>query len=812
MTNIPESYKCTLGNCRPENQCHQRKEPQAAPLRKQRNLNEYIIARTENLPVTNDFKKDFSRPFINDFKNLEIDQMLPFYINNKDNLKFANVNINSVRHKFPPLAEVLGRSMIDILSIQETKLDDSFPDSQFSVLGYQLHRKDHRSNSGGLMMLIRDDLPQQRRQDLENVQATSGRIELMVIETMIYNEIWLMFNLYKQPKVKNSCIIEVLEYLIDKCRQNANNILLFGDLNINMMNPNNCLKPVFDVLGVKNLVTLPTCFKSNEHTLIDLLVTNVPKRLQNVTCIDCELSDCHKMVCWATKMKAPGKINKVIQYRSYKNFDESKFKQELASVPFHVSEIFDNTDDSYWFCHKLLVNIINEHAPPKTRQVKYKQVPYMNSGLRKSINVRNMLRRKFEKCKTHENWIRYKTHRNQVSYLRRKSLQLYIKSRCNQSAKGNGKEFWTTIKPLISFKNKGGSSNITLLEGGKIINNPVDVVDVLNKYYVSATENIGLPDKITGNASLNDITKLHDNKECITTIRNHMKNDSSFKFSRVSSSLIYEKLNGININKSTGHDMIPPKLIKLGAKELCVPITYLINKCIETSTFPKYLKLGEITPVFKKENMLDKRNYRPISTLPCLSKIFEGVFVEQLQAYFEDIFSPYMSGFRKNHNCQSVLLLYVENCKASIDCNNIYGSLLTDLSMAFDCLPHGLLISKLKAYGVCEEACMLIANYFQGRMQRVKIGNNKSDWMEISKGCPQGSLFGPLAYNIFSNDLLLSIQNICDIYNYADDNSIGYSANTVAEVTDKLNSVASLMMEWFESNSLQANPNKFHYS
>ena len=106
---------------------------------------------------------------------------------------------------------------------------------------------------------------------------------------------------------------------------------------------------------------------------------------------------------------------------------------------------------------------------------------------------------------------------------------------------------------------------------------------------------------------------------------------------------------------------------------------------------------------------------------------------------------------------------------------------------------------------------MLIANYFQGRLQRVKIGNNKSVRMDISKGCPQGSLFGPLAYNIFSNDLLLSIQNICDIYNYAYDNSIGYSANTVAEVTDKLNSVASLMMEWFESNSLQANPNKFQF-
>ena len=103
--------------------------------------------------------------------------------------------------------------------------------------------------------------------------------------------------------------------------------------------------------------------------------------------------------------------------------------------------------------------------------------------------------------------------------------------------------------------------------------------------------------------------------------------------------------------------------------------------------------------------MLDKRNYRPISTLPCLSKIFEDVFGEQLQAYFEVIFPPFMSDFHKNHNCQGVLLRYVENCKTSIHQNDNHGSLLTDLSMTFDCLVHGLLI-KLKSYGVCEEACM----------------------------------------------------------------------------------------------------------
>ena len=69
----------------------------------------------------------------------------------------------------------------------------------------------------------------------------------------------------------------------------------------------------------------------------------------------------------------------------------------------------------------------------------------------------------------------------------------------------------------------------------------------------------------------------------------------------------------MNINKSTGHDMIPPKLVRLGAQQLCIPITYLINKSIETSTFPESLKLGEITPVFKNDNMLIKKNYRTIN-------------------------------------------------------------------------------------------------------------------------------------------------------------------------------------------------------
>ena len=339
-----------------------------------------------NSVLIDDFKLDFSENFNhveenivmkgqtglkgNILNNIEMNQILPFYLKNKENLKCVNININSIRYKFAPLADVLSRSVIDILSVQESKLDDSFPDALFSVPGFKLHRKDHQSKSGGLLMLIRDDLPQQRRLDLESVQADSGRIELLAIEIIINREKWLMFNMYKQPQVKNNHIIETLESIINQGLNEVKNLMLFGDLNVNMLKPNNSLKAVFDILGIRNLVSTPTCNKGNESTLIDLLVTNVPKRIQNVTCIESELSDCNKMICWATKQKVPIKVNKVIKYRSYKHFNEQKFQQDLNDAPFHVSEIFENIDDSYWFCNRLIVNIIDNNAPQKTKKIK----------------------------------------------------------------------------------------------------------------------------------------------------------------------------------------------------------------------------------------------------------------------------------------------------------------------------------------------------------------------------------------------------------------------------------------------------------
>lgn len=733
-----------------------------------------------------------------------------FYVKNQCNLKIAHINVNSIRHKFHPLSEMLTKSYIDVLFVQETKLNNSFPCGQFSINQFITYRQDVTCNCGGIMAIVRADIPQRRRLDLESGNnASTGRIEMMVLELTIKREKWLLCSLYKQPKVSDSNFKDILENVITKLGQDGRNFLIIGDFNVNTLKQN-CLKQLFDLNGVKNVVNVPTCFKSDQPTCIDLAVTNVHKRLQNVVALDVGLSDFHHMICLATKCYVPQRKKQCITYRSYKHFDQSKYLDDLSVAPFHVCEIFDNLDDAYWYSTTLLHGIIDEHAPVKYRIVKCNQIPYMNSSLRKAMNVRDALRRKYHKFKTTENWSRYRTQRNHVTTLRRQSLMKYMKSKCTSlKPDANSVDFWRVIKPLIS-DNVKISNDITLMESDTVENNQDKVSAILNNYFVHIADGIGQPDCITSYETLEDIIDEHYDHASVKRIRNEMsRRDHTFQFQEVDIDYVYKKLSNLNPKKATGHDQIPPKLIKIGARSICQNMKYLLNMSIQTSCFPDDLKAAEVTPIFKKDNRLSKTNYRPISVLPCLSKLFEGMYVDQLSEFFETLFVPEVSGFRKGHNCQHVLLNFVEQCKHVLDDGKLYGALMTDLSKAFDCLPPKLLISKLYAYGVNRSSCMLIANYFLNRQQRVKLSGARSDWMGIHKGSPQGSLMGPLTYNIHSNDLIFVINQLCHVFNYADDNTVGCYGNSFLEVKLKLENVATVMIDWFTDNHMKVNPSKF---
>ena len=224
--------------------------------------------------------------------------------------------------------------------------------------------------------------------------------------------------------------------------------------------------------------------------------------------------------------------------------------------------------------------------------------------------------------------------------------------------------------------------------------------------------------------------------------------------------------------------------------------------------FPRQVKVADVIPVFKKEDPNNKANYRPISLLPIISKIFERVLFEQIEKFSEKILSPKLCGFRKGHSTQHALLNLLKNWQKTLDKSGVIGTVLIDLSKAYDCLPHDLLIAKLSAYGFKDSATSLISDYLSERYQRVKTGSVFSSYLEILRGVPQGSILGPILFNIFINDLIFFIQET-EVCNFADDTTIYSCSLNYEDVAHKLSNDTYIILNWFKVNSMAANPGKF---
>ena len=190
------------------------------------------------------------------------------------------------------------------------------------------------------------------------------------------------------------------------------------------------------------------------------------------------------------------------------------------------------------------------------------------------------------------------------------------------------------------------------------------------------------------------------------------------------------------------------------------------------------------------------------------SKIFEKVIAKQLNSHFDTIFNKFLCAFRKGHGCQTTLLKLLEEWRQALDKNHYAAAIIMDLSKAFDCLPHDILLSKLSAYGMSEPASRLLHSYLSNRKQQIKIGDTVSTWASLTKGVPQGSILGPLLFNVFINDIFYFI-NKSTLFNYADDNTLSFYTSNFDEPISVLQSESNILIDWFHFNMMQANPDKF---
>ena len=226
-------------------------------------------------------------------------------------------------------------------------------------------------------------------------------------------------------------------------------------------------------------------------------------------------------------------------------------------------------------------------------------------------------------------------------------------------------------------------------------------------------------------------------------------------------------------SSSPGYSGIPSRIMLNSSKKLSPTLLNICNYCIETGTIPAEWKYSIVMPLFENKGKSDDcNNYRGISLLSPIAKMFETLLAEQVSFYFESnqLFHPCQHGFRKNYLCESALRQIISELNDAKDKRLISLLLFIYFQKVFDTVDSKLLLHKLFHFGFDNLSLKLITSYFQGRAQLVRLDNFLSSMQEIKLGVSQGSVFGPLLFLIFINDPAFILALACKLF--ADDTTL----------------------------------------
>lgn len=265
------------------------------------------------------------------------------------------------------------------------------------------------------------------------------------------------------------------------------------------------------------------------------------------------------------------------------------------------------------------------------------------------------------------------------------------------------------------------------------------------------------------------------------------------------------------INNSTSCDVndIQIRPVKYVIDVISDVLAYLYNLCLQSAQFPSNMQIAKVTVLHKKGDKNDFSNYRPISILPVFSKGLEKVILRRIEKFCEanDIITDCQYGFRKNRSTELALLHQKEHILECFEQKKIVLGIFVDYTKAFDRINHEILFQKLELYGIRGHALLLIKSYLSSRTQYVQIDQFKSSSRHVVCGVPQGSILGPLLFNIYINDIV-KIDKVSRFIIYADDTSIFISNENPNDVITQVNNLLQKLEKWSDENVLSVNVSK----
>lgn len=725
-------------------------------------------------------------------------------------LSIFHINIVSLQKNIDELRNLLDilHYPFDIIAVTETKLKNKTPIRNIDIPDYTFEHTPSETNSGGAGIYIKNCF------EYETVKKLS--MSLKKVAESIFVEIknhrhktFLVGNIYRHPS--NSLHVFNRDFLTDlmtKISKSKKLCVLAGDFNADLLQieSNNHLCEFFELISsfsFKPLVLQPTRVTLTSSTLIDNIFINNLETNSKGGNITASLSDHFPQFSVIDCLEKTTKIKINKTGRSYKHFNNDEFEKELSEINWTLLFENKNTEQCFEIFFNKVEGILNVMAPIKTltkKETDLYEKPWITTGLLKSMKNRDKIHKRFVKEKDVEikNGLfrEYKSKRNMIVKLLRITKSDYYEHLFLEN-KNNMKETWKNIRKIININKKSNVSPQSLLVNKTLVSDKKAMAEEFNKYFTT------IGDKIEKDIPLTSNNFAHYLQNSV--------NESIF-LNPVNEAEILDLISQMKVSKSCGPTSIPNKLLKLFGSKLAHPLQHVINLSFCTGHFPDLLKLANVIPLYKKDEKIRCSNYRPISLLSNISKLFEKAMHVRLYAFLEkyNVLYNHQYGFRKKHSTQHALVKIIEHIKEKIDNKTIVAGVFLDLQKAFDTVNHKILLQKLEHYGIRGQANKLLKSYLSSRYQRVSLDGCYSNYQEITCGVPQGSILGPLLFVIYINDMHNAVKHsfLC---HFADDTNLTCDDKESNKLKKKLNEDIRNIFTWLCANRLSLNASKTEF-
>jgi exonuclease III len=712
----------------------------------------------------------------------------------KSDFTIITQNIRSIYCNFDDFVITLSSFTYkpDIIILTECRLNCNKPLPQLATYdsystSFQLNQND------GVAIYVKSKL---KHKVMEIKLNHASCLQLEVLNNTV-------LGIYRSPSnVNPESFIESLQNHLESLKSGGN-MIIAGDININLRprpsepsheykNRNNYLN-MLSSFGLLAGHTKPT--RGNNCLDHFILKINKSKYSPTIAIIKTTTSDHYSIFLSLakTKTQTQNNINKTkttlnfedaLRYLKQKNLSDLIFCNDPHIL---TNRLIDMLNES------VKINSITTSIPSKNRIMK----PWISPGILRCIRNRNKLQKQLNNDPDNTILkITYTRYRNYCNNLIKKLKRKYERELLANSMHSN-KLLWKNIKNL-TYTTKSNKLNTELLT---IKTTPSESAHFINKYFVDIGKELAL--KITPDPQ----DSLHAYLDTLPV------QSSSLVLLSVSQDEVFNTLYSLKSNSAPGWDNVSTKFLKYTAQEIVPVITHLINLSINLGTFPISLKKSLITPVYKSGDRDDVSNYRPISVLPAVSKIFEKIINARLLGFFTkfNLLSESQFGFRQGKSTEDTITALTSEVVKHVDNKNKCLAVFLDLKKAFDTVSIPILIQKLEKMGVRGIPLSLFKSYLSDRKQRVKLGEYISDDEYVSYGVPQGSVLGPTLFLAYINDLCdMAVAN-AKVFSYADDTAIVFVGKTWIEAKTNAEQGLAQVSKWLRLNLLTLNTDKTKY-